>query len=406
MSKKRQTIALCGISHVSNFGCEAIIRSTYAMLKDCLPDCEVIYASRNAESDKRILGDLDLEIYQIARKPDLFSRAINKLSEKLHMRARISFDRYRRFCTDIDVILSVGGDIYTVDEKLMQRRGYRCNNRLVQLEEYARQKGCRLILYGASVGPFPRENGNEEYFKRHLNHMDLLVCREQETIRYLKDIAVTTPMMFSPDPAFFLQASAYNKPMSERHGIVVNLSGRVLIPNKSNESVISELGRIIVQLHERTDENIYLMPHVYSQNESDDDLTFLKNVFESIPKDKRGGVEIHEERDGFMAAKAFLMERCMLIAARMHCAINAMSEATPTLLLSYSKKSIGMAEYVYGSRQWVVGIEQMDEIVPAAEEMYKQREAIRKLLLDRMKEIRRSGARADVEKEIVRISNE
>lgn len=47
--------------------------------------------------------------------------------------------------------------------------------------------------------------------------------------------------------------------------------------------------------------------------------------------------------------------RCdFVIAARMHCAVNAVSTGVPALFLAYSEKAKGMAEYVYGSNEPVI----------------------------------------------------
>jgi polysaccharide pyruvyl transferase WcaK-like protein len=47
----------------------------------------------------------------------------------------------------------------------------------------------------------------------------------------------------------------------------------------------------------------------------------------------------------------------------MHCSINAISAGVPTILVSYSQKAVGMAEYVYGSRKWVIPIKEFNSLL-------------------------------------------
>ena len=65
------------------------------------------------------------------------------------------------------------------------------------------------------------------------------------------------------------------------------------------------------------------------------------------------------------------MRECkIVISARMHCAINAVCENIPTIFLSYSQKSIGMCQYVYGTKEWVVPINNAEiELIPKIELM-------------------------------------
>jgi len=38
----------------------------------------------------------------------------------------------------------------------------------------------------------------------------------------------------------------------------------------------------------------------------------------------------------------------------MHCAINALAAHVPTILVAYSRKAIGMCQYVYGNDDWII----------------------------------------------------
>ena len=56
------------------------------------------------------------------------------------------------------------------------------------------------------------------------------------------------------------------------------------------------------------------------------------------------------------------LARCnFVIAARMHCAINAITMNVPTIFLSYSEKAKGMAEYVYGTSHGVFSLIEFED---------------------------------------------
>lgn len=49
----------------------------------------------------------------------------------------------------------------------------------------------------------------------------------------------------------------------------------------------------------------------------------------------------------------------------MHCALNAVNSGVPTVFLSYSEKSKGMACLVYGSSDFVLPLDKINQISPA-----------------------------------------
>jgi polysaccharide pyruvyl transferase WcaK-like protein len=103
---------------------------------------------------------------------------------------------------------------------------------------------------------------------------------------------------------------------------------------------------------------VVLVPHVVCPSyPADDDGSYLNHVRAALPKTLRGEVELIEGDIGFVETKKVLANCHAVVAARMHCAINAMAAGVPTILLSYSQKAIGMAEYVYGSRQWALPVD-------------------------------------------------
>ena len=82
-----------------------------------------------------------------------------------------------------------------------------------------------------------------------------------------------------------------------------------------------------------------------------------------LPDSVKKMVSVVEDDPGFIGIKKILASCDIVAAARMHCAINALSLGVPTILISYSEKSIRMAEYVYGHTKWVFPLTDIEEIV-------------------------------------------
>lgn len=92
---------------------------------------------------------------------------------------------------------------------------------------------------------------------------------------------------------------------------------------------------------------------------SDDDFNYLKTIYNLLSK-KGINVEIAPKNVGFMGIKKYIVRCNLVISARMHCSVNSITCGVPTVFLSYSSKSIGMCEFVYGNSSYVID---MNEII-------------------------------------------
>ena len=103
-----------------------------------------------------------------------------------------------------------------------------------------------------------------------------------------------------------------------------------------------------------------LIPHVLSPNANDNDLSYMKLIYGEMPEKYQSKIRIVESDPGFVGIKDFIRQCDFVVAARMHCAINAITMSVPTLLLSYSEKAKGMAEHVYGTKEAVIGLTEFE----------------------------------------------
>jgi polysaccharide pyruvyl transferase WcaK-like protein len=311
-----------------------------------------------------------------------------------------------------DIIFSIGGDIYTVPQEILNNKTKIAYSRLVQVGEKIINNNVPIIIYGASIGPFGSNLKNIEYFRKHLEKASLIVCREFKTINYLKSLGLDRSLEFMPDPAYYVKTDkAKNVP--KKRIIAFNISEFSIKEHINDideyiEQLIYELYRIASD----KDYTILFVPHVVpSKNTVDNDLAFLLKIFSKIPIHMKNRFDIIDKKLGFIETKKILKQCDVLVASRMHCAINAISENIPTILLSYSEKSIGMAEFIYNNTNWVIPMNDLNErIYNTISNLLLNKDGAEKDIRRRLNEIYESPLYKQVEEKIAdlfrEISNE
>ncbi len=103
---------------------------------------------------------------------------------------------------------------------------------------------------------------------------------------------------------------------------------------------------------------------------------------------EKGNVYIADSNNGFFGIKEYIRKCQIVISARMHCAINAIEENVPTIFLSYSQKSIGMCQYIYGDTKWCISLEEIEsKLMERINEMINHHKEVCNTLCARNKEI-------------------
>ena len=383
-------IAIYGIGGLYNYGCEAIIRGTVKYIKRVYGnDIIITYYSRNYCMDKTVTDEIGINIQNIGRKPSFFRRGISKVIDILRLPI-VPFYRkeFENIINNSDIIFSVGGDIYTIPEHERKKNKYRYANYLVEFGEKAIECGKKVVIFGASIGPFGNQDAAIKYYKRHFNRVDMIICRENESVEYLNSLGIRNNVYFLPDPAF-LVCGEYTA--TERKYIGVNLSElsiHELYGKVTNEHIL-HITELLAEVIKNTDYPLMLIPHVLSPYTSEDnDLEFLSKVFDALPQKIKNRVTLVVP-NSFVDAKKYLSQCRIVISARMHCAVNSIIEGTPAIFLAYSQKSIGMAKFIYGNDDWCVPLKCMEnELVTVVKDALKNYSTIKKYIDSRNIEIK------------------
>jgi len=291
-------------------------------------------------------------------------------------------------------VLSIGGDIYTLSSS------GEYSGALPKFGAAAEERGIPYILWGASVGPFARNPRAEAFFKEHLSRISLITARERDTVEYLAGIGVSRNVVPCADPAFAVAPEIVKNGTprgAKKRTVAVNLSPlSVRHIGLSQTDAIDSQAKMIERIVGTYDVEVVLVPHVVCGfSEHDDDLRYLRRIRTAVDGPSQQRVRLLDTDTGFVGTKRVLAECDLVIAARMHCAINAMAAHVPTLLLAYSQKAQGMANYVYGHRDWAFALKDFcsDECLNAIGRMLDSTEMVSAHLARRIPEVRSDAFR-------------
>jgi polysaccharide pyruvyl transferase WcaK-like protein len=393
MQMKSPKILLIGIGGVYNYGCEAIVRGTEIIIRSAYPDANIVYASHSVNDDRRRLEGSQIQVIERGQ----FKRySLKNICRKLLALAGIKWNPLvdsLGLLEGVDAVFSIGGDIYT----LAPIGGYSMS--FPKFGDAARKQGIPYALWGASVGPFTENPNAERAFTKHLKGLSLITARETATVDYLRSLGIRDNVVPCADPAYVVapEIMANGSRETGRFTIGINLSPlSIRYTDHSEEEAIYAQAKTIEGLIKALDARIVLIPHVVCDfNEGDDDCRYLRKIQQAIAPEYQEVVTLLESDPGFVGTKMELIKCDLVIAARMHCAINALAAHVPTILVSYSRKAVGMCQYVYENADWVIPLNEFssDNVLEKIRSMINQQQKIRAFLAERIPEIQQDAYR-------------
>lgn len=365
-----------------NHGCEAIVRTLSAMIKNGRPESVIKLYTLNAQSDKA--GDLpnidETEEFNYTRPVSSLNFMQKLKISSLSRKSQKSADEYfyslsckNPSLKENDVYVSVGGDNYCYGDGHMAAA---FNRELKKL-------GKKTVLWGCSVG---KEDLSEDKIK-DLKTFDLIVTRESMTYETLIGCGIDKNTVLYPDPAFTLDidtafGSSFEVKPNTLGFNISSLIGEYAGEGESIESIAVGFLRYVL---ENSDKNILLIPHVTKKE--DGDQLILGRIAEKLGSDRVSVVP-----DTLTAAQyKSIISRCeMFIGARTHATIAAYSTCVPTLVIGYSVKSKGIAKDIFSDYNGLVvpvsEITDAQKLIKAYVSFEEKAELYRNVLKEKMPE--------------------
>ncbi|MEN9336613.1 MAG: hypothetical protein RLZZ500_1600 [Bacteroidota bacterium] len=365
-----------------NRGCEAIVRSTVALIKKSHPEVTVDLSSLNPQSDKGIplLDAIHKENYYTIQK-FTWKWLVNFFYIKVLRNENYA---YRVVHRDIiskaphyDVILSIGGDNYCYGEQPGIYETDRCikaNNK-------------KLVLWGASIG----EEDLSPAKLADLKQFDLLLVRESLSYAILTKNGLTNVKLCA-DSAFTMDKEELPLPEGWQEGNTIGFNTSPLVIRKNPESKKAAL-HLVQHILDTTDMKVAFTPHVIEPG--NDDYACLLEFYEIFKE--TGRVIILPNDLNAIQYKGYISRMRFFIGARTHATIAAYSTLVPTMVLGYSVKSKGIAKDIFGEERLVLNLDEISDqvkLVAKFEEMKRDEQEIKSVLATRIPEIKKMSQKA------------
>ena len=329
-----------------NHGCEAIVRSTAAILNHPF----TLISSKPEEDEKYGVGQLCSIIKD--RSDALSKTNIHFVSAYAALKFKHDFvpmDKlwYKSAFDHIqrgDVALSIGGDNYC----------YANVSQYVMFHDMLKKRGAKTVLWGCSVEPSVVER---PAIAKDLARYDLIVTRESISYEALKKVNPNT--ILAADPAFVLKAKEINLPEGFVPGntVGINLSPMAIENEKIPGIAFENYKNLITSILDNSDMRVALIPHVVWDD--GDDRKPLRQLYDAF-KDTDRVVLVD---DHSCEELKYIISQChFFIGARTHATIAAYSTGVPTLVLGYSVKARGIARDLFGDEEgYVLPVQELSD---------------------------------------------
>ena len=365
-------IYLCGHTGSENRGCEAIIRSTaYILNRLSVTDVSAMTFDYDYDCFLHLNDVVNLLPYKA--KP-VSIKAISYIKRKFLNDGTwgskyIHKDLFSKLNKG-DIIFNVGGDTYCYHTPYIS----------YALNEMASSSKIPSVFWGCSVDERLLNNNR---MKEDLNKYSYIVARETLSYNIIKkSISDDKKLFLACDPAFWLEDSYVELPeyFIENNTVGINLSPLIFSDcNNPDDIICQNINCLIDYIINKTQMNICLIPHVYNIERNTQDIKVLRTIFERYKSTKR--VCIVSDELSCTQLKYIISKCRFFIGARTHTMIAAYSSCVPALALSYSIKSIGIANDLFGnsgkyvvSRKDLINVYDLKEIF--IENLIKQEEEI------------------------------
>lgn len=324
-----------------NHGCEALVRSTVALI-DAGHDNTVLISARPEEDLQYGIDSLCRVIkkgsnQEVSKTNPAFWRAywslkMHKDYLPLDWLAETSFANVHRG----DIAMSIGGDSYC----------YGFADQLGKTHAMWKYAGLKTVYWGCSIEPELLEN---ESIAEDIRKFDLITARETISFEALRKVNPNTILV--SDSAFHLKRKDLPLPDGFDDCDLVGINSSPLIEQNETIPGMARLNYqcLIESILQNTDMKILLVPHVVWA--AVDDRQVLQSLYEKYADTGRVGLIQDcgcEELKGYIA-------RCKyFVGARTHATIAAYSSCVPTLVVGYSVKAKGIARDLFGTEEHYV----------------------------------------------------
>lgn len=365
-----------------NHGCEALVYTITEQIKNISPDSQVTVASFYKADDERFdFPNVDkiIQNTQWLRRfsfPWLIYQLDKRLFNSMTLQELFLYCKpCYKLAKEADVCVAIGGDTYC----------YNKGKEHWPLERKIKKLNKKMMLWGCSIEPddVPGE------MAEHLSNFDVITVRDPISYEALVNNGVKSRILRCADPAFLLGTQECNLPCGWEQGkmVGINFSPMVMGQLKEKEGPRKAIYGLIDYILKNSDDKIVLIPHV--RLSFNDDMEELRPIYEKYKNTGRV-VLVDDEKLNARQLKYIISNCKMFVGARTHATIAAYSTGVPTLAIGYSVKARGIARDLFGNEEGMtIPVKELvgtDKLVQAYQNIYENKNRIKKQLLEQMPE--------------------
>ena len=376
-------ILLIGARLSGNLGGPSVLCSTIEVLNRFIPEAEFTLLSPAPISDYKLSETYGIKI--VSRPQGLFSTLqlllgafLNKYNLDISPLLNSKISKILEAYKSADVIIDIWGIIFadSIGGGFVSRASMGLHLLIGKLLNKP------VIKYTADMGPF-RKRWNRLFAKFYLNKIDMILARGKITKKCLIELGITTPIHVCPDTAFLLKSSSNQKingVLSKeklKNKVIVGMSVSNTVARKERDK--NQYSITMAQTAEYLIKNlnafVILIPNNIFPN-THDDVYVAKKIYKKM--DKKKEVMLITEEYPANELKGIIGECDLLIGARYHSIVAALSMCIPTLAIAWHHKYHQVMELV-GQEKYVCDIETLSfsELQAMIDSLWKNRKKIR-----------------------------
>lgn len=359
---------LSGQNNFGNRGCEALVRSTAALLKEEFGEIEVMVPSYRPDLDARQWPDANQHGCRFVRAdPFPFTFRLWSRARKLLPFLKYCFLPDYVLAKDIqndlaacDALIVIGGDNLTLDYGIESLIWH------TRFAQKAQNMGKTVMVWGASIGSFSSEPAIEQFVSKFLRNTHYITIRETISQQYLTKLGIEKNVSLVADGAFILTPQAFATddfwPKHSEAGVLgFNISPLIQKFRSINEPrhvLQQEVATFLKEELESSDISILLIPHVdpldrHTKNLENSDSQYMREILSMIG-DYDDRIRIAPNHLNAAQLKYVLSQCTYFIGARTHATIAALSSYVPTIFIAYSIKAKGLNFDLFGHKEFVL----------------------------------------------------
>lgn len=393
MTMATDHLILHGNNLDDNRGCQALRWCTQKILDRFLPEKARLHANifenRHPHFSSREVDELSAgQVWETARRgiPSFYfwgsgvlgSRWLGKLPP-MRVHAEIPGSAG---------IILLGGDNLSYDYGLLATLLF------FSPLDAAVRAGIPSVVWPSSIGPFDQHPQWEKRFASILRRTDLVIVREPLTRSYLEKLGIEENVRMAADPAFLLPAEPASLPEEIEQVLQAGAIGINLAPlmvrytRYSKQRWIIKATEIVTGICEKFRLPVLLIPHVMMSPDifpHNDDYGFMSALRDRLPPEVRRKVWLYDARQEDCRQIKWVISRVrVLVSARFHATVAALSSGVPAISLGYGVKSRGLHLDIFGHDRWQIGPGALNEtlLIDRVTELLEAEDEIRAHLLD------------------------